>query len=543
MNSNFTALLQRPRAFLLIDIAISLPFLILPLFLKLPYRVNIFLSWEGAYRLSIGQVPFEDFGLPMGFMYWVIPALFFKFLGPTMMTLVKAQVFINLISLMALRGIMYNLKIRPIVVTFGMLIFCLTYVIYNFWPWYNHTVVVYELVALYFLTGFDKRSSKIGQYSFVALAGLFSFVSFFTKQDAGGICFLICLFLFGYHAIKEKAWGPVLVFTCSFLVVGAALIIPFIDHNFSYWFNYGQPPHSSRIDIRQLLDIVFNQSLLEKVYLLLILTGIISHYASFKSFILDKNQFIATVISVALIAQSIVIRLTSPLPTDHMNYFHTFAFLGVAVFLPWENWVNRFRYVFACLMMIMLLFSAGYWKYLSAFAPAPAKQEAKTDKVQSKPWAEGKLKSLKRVTLPPETNDGIDRIMALPFLEKEGLRVLNMSELTSLAYEIGYTPLTHHPLWFHLNIGIFEKEVNEINNLVRDGFYDLVLFESIPSLTDFYPYAVRDQLLRDYIRIDSFLAPRKLEDSIIEVFVHPDLASQYGLRPDNDQTTKLHNEP
>lgn len=543
MKSRFREILDRPKILLLVDIAIALPFLILPLFLKLPYRVNIFLSWEGAYRLSIGQVPFEDFGLPMGFIYWVIPAIFFKLLGPTMVTLIKAQFFINLISLMALRGIMYNLKIRPVIVTFAILIFCLTYVIYNFWPWYNHAVVVYELVALYFLTGFNKKSSKIGQYTFIILAGLFSFLSFFTKQDVGGICFLICLFLLGYHAIQEKTFGPILIFTSSFLLFATAIILPFIDHNFSYWFNYGQPPHSSRIYLKQLLDIIFDHSLLEKVYLLLIFVGIISHYSSFRNFINDKNKFIVTVISIALILQSIVIRLTSPLPTDHMNYFHTFAFLGVAPYLPWENWVNKFRHVFACILLIMLLFSAGYWKYLSTFAPSSTKQEAKTSEAQSKPWSEGKLKSLKRVTLPPETNHGIDRIMALPFLEKEGLRVLNMSELTPLAYEIGYTPLTHHPLWFHLNIGIFEKEVNEINKLVREGFYDMVLFESIPSLTDFYPYAIRDQLLQDYTRIDSFLAPRKLEDSIIEVFVHPDLASRYGLKSDSDQTMELHNEP
>ncbi|MEO8712078.1 MAG: hypothetical protein ABI405_08160 [Parafilimonas sp.] len=62
------------------DVFIIIAFCFVPVFLSFPYRVNIFLSWEGAYRLYLGQIPYKDFGLPMGFTYWVVPAIFFKFL-------------------------------------------------------------------------------------------------------------------------------------------------------------------------------------------------------------------------------------------------------------------------------------------------------------------------------------------------------------------------------------------------------------------------------------------------------------------------------
>src|SRR5256885_15992379 len=68
-------------------------FAFIPLFINFPFRINIFLSWEGAYRISQGQIPFRDFGLPMGYMYWIIPAFFFKIFGPSLIPLVKAQVF------------------------------------------------------------------------------------------------------------------------------------------------------------------------------------------------------------------------------------------------------------------------------------------------------------------------------------------------------------------------------------------------------------------------------------------------------------------
>ena len=123
--------------------------------------------------------------------------------------------------------------------------------------------------------------------------------------------------------------------------------------------------------------------------------------------------------------------------------------------------------------------------------------------------------------------------MALPFLHKKELKVLNMSELTFLAYEIGYTPLTDQPLWYHMNIGMFQKQVDEINRKVQEGYYDLVLFQSIESLPTFYPLTISDELKKKYLLYDTFAAPRKLEDSSIDVFINPDLASQYGLKPVN----------
>src|SRR5580692_5826913 len=109
---------------------------LVPLFIRMPYRVNIFLSWEGAYRLSEGQLPFRDFGIPLGGMYWVIPAIFFKLFGPGLFTLVKAQVFINILSGIAFLSILLQLGVPRGVRLVSVLLFCLSYSFFNFWPWY-----------------------------------------------------------------------------------------------------------------------------------------------------------------------------------------------------------------------------------------------------------------------------------------------------------------------------------------------------------------------------------------------------------------------
>lgn len=531
--SSFVSFIESPRKLIIVDFLIIFPFLILPLLINLPYRVNIFLTWEGAYRLYLGQTPFADFGLPMGFGFWLIPALFFKLFGPTFLSLVKAQVLINFISLISLRGILYNLKVKPIAVTLALLIFCLTYVIYNFWPWYNHSVIVFELVSLFFLSSYRSENSRKANAINLILSGVFTFITFYTKQDVGGLCFLICFFLVGYISVQENKKSPLIIYISAFAITGALFILPFLSSDFMYWFNLGQAPHNSRLSIGLLLDILLSHSLLEKVYLLLIIGGIFLCTSSWKDFLQNKNLFMASVLSSAFILQSLVTRATSPLPTDHMNYFHTFAFIGIASLLPWETWTKNLIIIPILFLFIGLAFSEGYWKYISGFFVD--RYAPQTEEIQTEPWVESDLPTMNKILLPAKTNEGVTKLMSLPFLDKDELRVLNMSELTSLAYEMDYTPLTQQPLWYHLNIGMFQKQVDEFNLKVRDGYYDLVLFERVPSLNNFYPYEVLHELKKKYVLVDTFLAPRKLEDSHIDVFVHPDLAAQFGLKPLSDE--------
>src|ERR1700712_5079855 len=114
------------------DLYIIILFCCVPLFLSFPYRVNIFLSWEGAYRLYLGEIPYKDFGLPMGFTFWVVPAIFFKIFGPYLITLIKAQVFLNLICCLSFRGILKKLKLQDGIRISVIIVFCLSYILINF---------------------------------------------------------------------------------------------------------------------------------------------------------------------------------------------------------------------------------------------------------------------------------------------------------------------------------------------------------------------------------------------------------------------------
>ena len=116
----------------------------------------------------------------------------------------------------------------------------------------------------------------------------------------------------------------------------------------------------------------------------------------------------------------------------------------------------------------------------------------------------------------------MDRLLSSDLVRSnKNLNVLNMSELTPLAEEIPYKLETGStvPLWYHLGVAMFNKEAQVYEQRFRNKYYDLVLFEYIPSLNNFYPFRVRDSLQQHYRKIDSFPAPRRGDtQGMIEVY-------------------------
>src|SRR5690606_15650187 len=111
------------------------------------------------------------------------------------------------------------------------------------------------------------------------------------------------------------------------------------------------------------------------------------------------------------------------------------------------------------------------------------------------------FKTMERLYLAEETIEGIKIIKNLEVVrEKKDLKVLNMSELTSLAYEIPFTPLKNQPMWFHQTVSIWQKQVDEFCGKIRNKTYDLVLFESIPvnEVVNFFPEDVKECLMENY---------------------------------------------
>lgn len=519
-----------------------------PLFVSFPYRVNIFLSWEGAYRMSQGQLPFRDFGTPLGGMYWVIPAIFFKLFGTQMITLVKAQVFINIISGLAFRSILKSCGVRPDIRLVSVLVYCLSYSFFNFWPWYNHTVIVYEFIALAFLLkGLQQVNQKRAILPLV-LAALFTCFSFLTKQDAGGMTLLLALLFTGYSCLRDKKWMPLIVYAGSFVVLLLLILAPFLSSGFGYWFNHGQAPHTARVSISEILEEFFASSQWLKFYLFIIAVIAVLRFRQWKELWNDKREMLFLLLTVGILGEAAIFQVTSYTPPDNNIFFHSFAIAYILYSLTkMIAYSVRQRNVFIAASLGMLLCWSGvYWKYMqrilgtflhhSTATVSPTGEnivnrqtyminpyKLDTTEVPMDRWQYTGLKSFHKISMPPETVAGIYRLLSMDLVKtNKNLRVLNMSELTPLAVEMPYKLErgSQYPLWFHLGVGMFNKQAAMFEERIAKNEYDLVLFEYVPTLNNFYPFRVRDSLLTHYNRVDSFEAPRRGETrGKVEVYV------------------------
>ena len=522
-----------------LEISLLLLFCLLPLFLSYPYRVNIYLSWEGAYRLYLGQLPYRDFGMPTGYAYWLLPALFFKLFGPYMMSLVKAQVVLNIVSGLSLISILKSLKVKDGWRLALLFFFCLTYVLINFWPWYNQTVFVYQLLSLALLFRVLLRQTKYPILHYLA-AGLFSVLSFLTKQDGGGLAIALNIALVTYYTVSSRNFKPALYFGFSLLIFGLALILPFIQYDFGYWFNYGQAPHYSRLNKGDILALLLKDSQWLKFYLILAFIAYAIRIKHWKNVLSHTQETLFFLLTAGIIVQAIIIQVTSYTPPDNNIYYHTFAisYLVYAFIQPYAaiNWANL------SLLTLGILFwwSGSYYKYINRvvnrIAPKEAVTNADPNKISLSTYVESYdtsrvgvnisqwkflpgSQAFKGVYMPPETVAGIEDIKQLDAIKEGNPKVLNMSELTPLAHELGYELETGTPLWYHLGVSMFDRELAMFENRIENSYYDVVLFETIPLLNNFYPEPLRDLLKKEYKLHNRFLAPRPQNNAFIEVYI------------------------
>jgi hypothetical protein len=526
-----------------LELIIIIALACVPLFLTFPYRVNIFLSWEGAYRLSQGHVPFKDFGMPMGYVYWVVPSFFFKLFGPQLITLVKAQVFINIISGLAFRSILNSLQVNNGVRLLSVLLYCLSFSFFNFWPWYNHSVVVYEFVAIAFLLKHIFSDDKYVSWAWLFLSAVFCVLSFFTKQDAGGLCIGMCLVLLAASIVYTKKFLPLALFAGFLLLAGGLFIFPYLEHNLSYWFNYGQAPSTARLSVMELIGDFFAESQWIKFYLFL---TVLLSFAKFKK--LGKagiglSDLLFLLLTLGILAEAAILQVTSYTPPDNNIFFHAFAFaflfsqLSALLQLDFLGWKPLLIGTFG----LLLWWSGTYWKYIERIAQrsiakktSPVKGEENivnrsTYKINPEPkdipmskWVFSGMKSFEKIYMPKPTVEGIQRLKKLNLVQPNtNQKVLNMTELTPLAVELGFEleKGSTQPLWYHLGVAMFNKQAQMFENRIAGKHYDLVLFEHIPTLNNFYPFRVRDSLQLHYHKVDSFLAPRRGEtQGMIEVY-------------------------
>lgn len=243
----------------------------------------------------------------------------------------------------------------------------------------------------------------------------------------------------------------------------------------------------------------------------------------------ERSIVLFALLTLGMLVEAAIFQVTSYVPQDNNIFFHSFAFvfiLSMLVRLKVFSFQSFAWVLFLC-VGILLWWSQSYWRYAEKMVVRVLGKPKTGAGIVNKNtyliagvdssdvpvhlWQKTDIPAFERMLLPPTTIAGMKRILQMQEISKPNPKVLNMSELTPLAAVVPYTLETgsHYPLWYHQGVGMFQTETTFFCKRIHEQYYDLVIFEYIPYLNNFYPFQVRNQLLADYEQVDRFTAPRK----------------------------------
>jgi hypothetical protein len=432
--------------------------------------------YEGAYRIAQGQIPFNDFGLPVGPMSLVIPAVFFKIFEPTWYILQISQLFQNGLILLFFLNILLKITKDINTIIFNLMSLTLFYLILLTNPWYNTTALICLLVSVSLFL--SKNSVSI------AISGLFCALSILSKQDYGGLNIFV---IFVINTFIEKADNQfvlsipksigclikriigrdfiLFILMTVFTLIGIISLFHF--DKFSYWFNYGQFPHNARTPS---IELLINKRLI---------LSLVSFYLSIKY----KNIYF--LVASLFIFTAAIVSFTSGL--KFTSYFDVVFYPGIIIQLlkqsrPVLNVVNG-AVVFLVLYNLIL---PSKFALLSLEAAIRHKVESGYfyDYREVGPDVESfpeSLRYFKNSFGPRETVRAIEKLkeyVAGNFSNSREVKILNLSELTPIYAELDTIPPLDTPLWYDTTVSFFEKEQADIVTRIKKSEFDVLLIQS-----------------------------------------------------------------
>jgi hypothetical protein len=446
----------------------------------LVYFRDYSITFEGSYRIYLGQIPYKDFFSPVGPVSFLLPALFFKLLSPNWSTFILSQFFLNVLSLLLVSNILVKIGVRPGVRYIALLFHTVFYLLLQTHPWYNTTGAFLLLACT--------RTAMSPRWTGISWTGILSGIAILTKQDFGILSVAvsgIIIVLVGLGSDlksffpnidwqnKREFFLPILlrlgVFSISiFSIIFLFAVCTDSDH-FLYWFNYGQLPHDRRhFGISDFIGNSFGT--------LGVITAAIS---------LARNNFRLFISSVFITAASIS-RTTSGLGFTHY-YFAAFIPLIIDELIRLKiKW------------KILILIVVAYTSFRVMIRPMTDVYHVFQNIVQNRPEhfffdhqkLSGPLHNMPdtllafshKVMAPEKTIDALLSLKQSPFnlsalATGKHPKVLNISELTPIYSELNAPPPTGLPLWFHTKVSLFPNEILKINKILNSGEFDLILLQ------------------------------------------------------------------
>jgi hypothetical protein len=493
--------------------------------------------WEGAYRVSLGQLPYTDFGMPLGPVSLIVPAIAFKIFGAAWRVLELTQLFLNGIILLICYSILKKISRHQFEILASLALATFLHLFFLVSPWYNSTALIFLLGTIRLALNEDGVSH--------ALAGSCCALTILTKQDYGLMCLFGGLWVLAFVCPDCKTTTKKFRRMLSFFLGFASVFLFFFTvvniDDFLYWFNYGQGKYEKR---RISADIFFNPRFL--------LLCLIVHFYI-------KTREIFWAVSVLVVSASLIISYTSGLVFT--SYFDIFLYPGI-VYRALKDGDLSSAFMNALLGMVLLCM-LPFWKFsivlqlslvlsfalisgvyvrgfsyfggitillitLSLSQPIGYFSQMLTTISKGLPgdaffgWSPtpdvvASPKSLpifSNTFAPKDTYDGISalkKVLQERHMHLNKIKVLNLSELTPLYAELGIIPQRGLPLWFHTSVTFPKKEQAKLLKDIKAGKYDLIIYQELHDVNSavfMELYAtIRESNLYEEANFSSFKSP------------------------------------
>jgi len=427
--------------------------------------------FEGGYRISLGQIPYRDFYMPVGPVTMYLQAFTTWLLGATSLALLAHAILLaSLISLLAL-----DLGRKHFGRTFGIFFALFLIVSYNgVWgnPWYNETAYFFFVVSCLLII-YKIFSDQLTRFD-LGLLSVLSALAFFSKQDM-----LIMVPMIAAYAIasgKARTSRVMGFYVAPFLAMLALTILALQSNgDFMYWFNFGQAPHESRLELSRglvlellsdwrffiivaaaaLLALVWSsRPRLKSVLLCLIVVTIVPLITTVTSGLAQQARLQSVPLIVFLLLLTVLgSERTEPRVLDRW----------AAKRLSIDTRIVRFL---VCLLFFLVLLVLVRPSYVVASAMtnaivagrdygiAPLTKLAELNGVDRRVRIE--KGAYRGMLAEREVSADLERIRGI--ISANDRSFINMSELTFLYADFSVEPPVGFPLWFDHGISFFDAQ-------------------------------------------------------------------------------------
>ena len=481
----------------------SIPYLLISIF-SFGY-IFLFGTWffrdfsiifDGGLRIWYGQVPYRDFFIPTGPVIYYLQGLINFILEPGRIALLLHASVINTLALILF--FRHSRKYVDVILCAGF-----TILLHFFYharlvnPWYDQTALLFYFAAQVVVFPYFDKPRPISIKT-LTLISFFCLLSIFSKQDIGAIGSLfIAGQLIGYSRQSLRNLGLfVLILTSQVL-----LVVLFFNSStdFSYWFNYGQPPHSSRADLifsKMLSDTWLLQDFRLHAVVLGAVFVIVTRDYSQQTV---KNYFFVGGLSVF----SILISITS----GQGKYSSLFFIPLIAVHLLkliFENMsvsLNLRKGVLISYLLGWVVVGYMTTKIFSNLFPVWLTINKEYRPLQNSSYAGYKLE--------PELIQGIEQLNGILRNGKDKGSTdwfLNMSSYTFLYKDLNIEPPRGMHLYYHRGVTVFEKDYLDLKVKLKKRKFRYILVQEMatgfPSGEEFVAY-LRQLGYRELLAVDT----------------------------------------